>query len=150
MKRNQKKLKKLKGHTIRMAISIDENLNHKRKKWEMIKCSTNLYNPISFHIIYWATYGNILDYKINHGLGVFSTNAMGGSTNDMFSFFLIKYTFFIRRFDMKETFGQRFARLRKANGFTQDDVANKVNVSSQAVSKWETTLTCQTLEFCSH
>ncbi len=38
---------------------------------------------------------------------------------------------------MTETFGQRFSRIRKARGFTQDDVANKVNVSSQAVSKWE-------------
>lgn len=38
---------------------------------------------------------------------------------------------------MTETFGQRFARFRKAKGFTQDDIANKVNVSSQAVSKWE-------------
>lgn len=38
---------------------------------------------------------------------------------------------------MTETFGQRFSRLRKAKGFTQDDIANKVNVSSQAVSKWE-------------
>lgn len=38
---------------------------------------------------------------------------------------------------MTETFGQRFARLRKAKDFTQDDIAAKVNVSSQAVSKWE-------------
>ena len=38
---------------------------------------------------------------------------------------------------MSETFGQRFARLRKAKGLTQDEVAAKVNVSSQAVSKWE-------------
>lgn len=38
---------------------------------------------------------------------------------------------------MTETFGQRFARLRKAKGFTQDEISEKVNVSSQAVSKWE-------------
>lgn len=38
---------------------------------------------------------------------------------------------------MSETFGQRFARLRKAKGLTQDELAEKVNVSSQAVSKWE-------------
>ena len=38
---------------------------------------------------------------------------------------------------MTETFGQRFSRLRKAKGLTQDDVAMRVNVSSQAVSKWE-------------
>lgn len=38
---------------------------------------------------------------------------------------------------MKETFGQRFQRLRKAAGLTQEEVANKVNISAQAVSKWE-------------
>lgn len=38
---------------------------------------------------------------------------------------------------MNETFGQRFTRLRKEKGFTQEDIAFKVNISSQAVSKWE-------------
>ena len=38
---------------------------------------------------------------------------------------------------MNETFGQRFARLRKEKGFTQEDIAFKVNISAQAVSKWE-------------
>ena len=38
---------------------------------------------------------------------------------------------------MKETFGQRFQRLRKAKGFTQEQIADKVNISYQAVSKWE-------------
>ena len=38
---------------------------------------------------------------------------------------------------MKETFGQRFVRLRKEKGFTQEDIANKINISAQAVSKWE-------------
>lgn len=38
---------------------------------------------------------------------------------------------------MKETFGQRFTRLRKEKEFTQDDIALKVNISPQAVSKWE-------------
>jgi len=37
----------------------------------------------------------------------------------------------------EETFGQRFARLRKERNLTQDDLAKKLNVSSQAVSKWE-------------
>ena len=41
---------------------------------------------------------------------------------------------------MKETFGQRFARLRKNLGFKQDDIAEKVNISAQAVSKWENDL----------
>lgn len=38
---------------------------------------------------------------------------------------------------MNETFGQRFARLRKEKGLTQEDIAFKVNISAQAVSKWE-------------
>ena len=38
---------------------------------------------------------------------------------------------------MKETFGQRLARLRKQNGLTQDEIADKIGISPQAVSKWE-------------
>lgn len=38
---------------------------------------------------------------------------------------------------MKETFGQRFARLRKGLGLKQEDIASRVNISAQAVSKWE-------------
>lgn len=38
---------------------------------------------------------------------------------------------------MKETFGQRFQRLRKNAGLTQEDVATKLNITAQAVSKWE-------------
>lgn len=38
---------------------------------------------------------------------------------------------------MKETFGQRFARLRKAKNLRQEDIADKIGISSQAVSKWE-------------
>ena len=38
---------------------------------------------------------------------------------------------------MKETFGQRFTRLRKEKVLTQEDIALKVNISTQAVSKWE-------------
>ena len=38
---------------------------------------------------------------------------------------------------MAESFGQRFQRLRKERGLTQDRIAELVNVSSQAVSKWE-------------
>lgn len=41
---------------------------------------------------------------------------------------------------MKETFGQRFSRLRKKLGYTQEDIAAKVNISAQAVSKWENDL----------
>ena len=38
---------------------------------------------------------------------------------------------------MKETFGHRFQRLRKGNNLTQEEVANRLNVTPQAVSKWE-------------
>jgi transcriptional regulator with XRE-family HTH domain len=38
----------------------------------------------------------------------------------------------------KESFGQRFARLRKEKGLTQESLAKTLGVSSQAVSKWET------------
>ena len=38
---------------------------------------------------------------------------------------------------MKETFGQRLARLRKEKGLTQEDVASQITISPQAVSKWE-------------
>lgn len=41
---------------------------------------------------------------------------------------------------MKETFGQRFARLRKSFGFKQEHIAEKFNISAQAVSKWENDL----------
>ena len=41
---------------------------------------------------------------------------------------------------MKETFGQRFSRLRKNLGLKQDEIAKKVNISAQAVSKWENDL----------
>ena len=38
---------------------------------------------------------------------------------------------------MNETFGQRFTRLRKEKNFTQEEIALKLNISAQAVSKWE-------------
>lgn len=38
---------------------------------------------------------------------------------------------------MNETFGQRFTRLRKEKNFTQEEIAIKLNISAQAVSKWE-------------
>ncbi|MDE5566512.1 MAG: helix-turn-helix domain-containing protein [Anaeroplasmataceae bacterium] len=41
---------------------------------------------------------------------------------------------------MQETFGTRFQRLRKKYNLTQEDVASKVGVSAQAVSKWENDL----------
>ena len=41
---------------------------------------------------------------------------------------------------MKETLGQKIARLRKEKNYTQDDLAKRFNVSTQAVSKWENDL----------
>lgn len=38
----------------------------------------------------------------------------------------------------KETFASRLASKRKAKGFTQEQLAEKMGVSPQAVSKWET------------
>ena len=38
---------------------------------------------------------------------------------------------------MQETFGQRFQRLRKNANRTQEDVATKLNITAQAISKWE-------------
>lgn len=40
-----------------------------------------------------------------------------------------------------ETFGTRLQRLRKEKGLTQEEVATKLNISAQAVSKWENDLT---------
>jgi transcriptional regulator with XRE-family HTH domain len=38
---------------------------------------------------------------------------------------------------MEHTFGSRLLALRKKKGLTQEDVAVKLNVTAQAVSKWE-------------
>lgn len=38
---------------------------------------------------------------------------------------------------MKETFGQRLCRLRKERGLTQGDIAKRLGITIQAVSKWE-------------
>ena len=37
----------------------------------------------------------------------------------------------------ENTIGQFIAALRKANGLTQQDVADRLNVSNKAVSRWE-------------
>ena len=36
-----------------------------------------------------------------------------------------------------ETLGQRISKLRKEKGLTQEELANKFNISTQAISKWE-------------
>ena len=40
-----------------------------------------------------------------------------------------------------ESFGTRLANLRKEHNLTQNDIADRLNISAQAVSKWETDLT---------
>lgn len=41
---------------------------------------------------------------------------------------------------METTIGKRIALLRRKAGYTQDELAEKLNVSPQAVSKWENDL----------
>ena len=43
---------------------------------------------------------------------------------------------------MNETIGNRIAKFRKEKGLTQEDLAGKLGISSQAVSKWETDVSC--------
>lgn len=44
--------------------------------------------------------------------------------------------------EIKESLGQRIAYLRKQRSLTQEDVAVRLGVSAQAVSKWENDMTC--------
>lgn len=43
---------------------------------------------------------------------------------------------------MENTIGKKIATLRKELGLRQEDLAEKLNVTPQAVSKWENDLTC--------
>ena len=43
---------------------------------------------------------------------------------------------------MENTLGKRIAALRKEKDLRQDDLAQKLNISPQAISKWENDLTC--------
>ena len=43
---------------------------------------------------------------------------------------------------MNETIGSRIAKHRKEKGMTQEELANIIGVSSQAVSKWENDASC--------
>lgn len=43
---------------------------------------------------------------------------------------------------MNETIGNRISRLRKEKGMSQEVLAEKIGVSSQAVSKWENDQSC--------
>ena len=41
-----------------------------------------------------------------------------------------------------DTIGTRIGRLRRRNGLTQEDLAVKLGVTPQAVSKWENDISC--------
>ena len=43
---------------------------------------------------------------------------------------------------MKETIGNRIQKFRKEKGLTQEELAAKLGLSSQAVSKWENDASC--------
>lgn len=43
---------------------------------------------------------------------------------------------------MKKTLGERIAEKRKAKGYKQDELAEMLGVSAQAVSKWENDISC--------
>lgn len=43
---------------------------------------------------------------------------------------------------MNETIGNRIQKYRKEKGMTQETLAEKLGVSAQAVSKWETDVSC--------
>lgn len=43
---------------------------------------------------------------------------------------------------MKETIGNRIQKYRKEKGLTQEELAEKLGISSQAVSKWENDVSC--------
>lgn len=42
----------------------------------------------------------------------------------------------------KQTLGQKIAELRKANNLTQLELAEKLNITDKAVSKWERDISC--------
>lgn len=48
---------------------------------------------------------------------------------------------------MENTLGKRIAALRRQKELTQDNLAQILDVSSQAVSKWENDQTCPDIEF---
>ncbi len=51
---------------------------------------------------------------------------------------------------MTQTLGKRISDLRKRKGFTQDQLAEEMGVSSQAVSKWENDISCPDIGLLPH
>ena len=50
---------------------------------------------------------------------------------------------------MNETIGRRIAKYRKEKAMTQEDLASRMGVSSQAVSKWENDQSCPDIQLLS-
>lgn len=48
-----------------------------------------------------------------------------------------------------QTLGQRSATLRRQRGLTQDQLAEQLGISPQAVSKWENDVSCPPWPICS-
>ena len=51
---------------------------------------------------------------------------------------------------MKQTMGEMIAQLRKEKGMTQKDLADQMNVTDKAVSKWERNLACPDINSVPH
>lgn len=51
---------------------------------------------------------------------------------------------------MEMTLGKKLAELRRMKGMTQDEVAEKLGVSAQAVSKWENDVSCPDIMLLPH
>ena len=47
---------------------------------------------------------------------------------------------------MKASIGQNISKYRKSIGLTQAELAEKMNVSIQAISKWENDICCPDIE----
>lgn len=47
---------------------------------------------------------------------------------------------------MNDSFGKRFSQLRKEKGLTQEQIASKLGISIQAVSKWENDISCPDIQ----
>lgn len=51
---------------------------------------------------------------------------------------------------MEMTLGKKMAELRRVKGMTQDEVAEELGVSAQAVSKWENDVSCPDIMLLPH
>lgn len=53
-------------------------------------------------------------------------------------------------YKMEMTLGKKMAELRRVKGMTQDEVAEELGVSAQAVSKWENDVSCPDIMLLPH